>query len=93
MTIVYRQLSIKPDIAKKAEKAGLYIIVTTGMDEGGTLPGNNVGTFSIVALIIDSVKIPIMAVGGIKDRRTFNSAFSLGAEEVFCGTLFISSSE
>jgi len=93
VTVVYRQISITPDIAKKAEKAGADIIVATGMDEGGTLPGHNIGTFSIVPLIVDSVKIPVMAAGGITDRRTFNAAFALGAEGVFCGTLFLSSKE
>ena len=93
ITVVYRQISISPDIAKKAEKAGADIIVATGMDEGGTLPGHNIGTFSIVPLIVDSVKIPVMAAGGITDRRTFNAAFALGAEGVFCGTLFLSSKE
>ena len=93
VTVVYRQISITPDIARKAEKAGADIIVATGMDEGGTLPGHNIGTFSIVPLIVDSVKIPVMAAGGITDRRTFNAAFALGAEGVFCGTLFLSSKE
>ena len=81
------------DIAKKAEKAGADIIVATGMDEGGTLPNHNIGTFSIVPLIVDSVKIPVMAAGGITDKRTFNAAFALGAEGVFCGSLFLSSTE
>ena len=93
VTVVYRQISITPDIARKAEKAGADIIVATGMDEGGTLPGHNIGTFSIVPLIVDSVKIPVMAAGGITDRRTFNAAFALGAEGVYCGTLFLSSTE
>ena len=93
VTVVYRQISITPDIARKAEKAGADIIVATGMDEGGTLPGHNIGTFSIVPLIVDSVKIPVMAAGGIADRRTFNASFALGAEGVFCGTLFLSSTE
>jgi len=56
VTVVYRQISITPDIARKSEKAGAEIIVATGMDEGGTLPGHNIGTFSIVPLIIDSEK-------------------------------------
>ena len=63
------------------------------MDEGGTLPNHNIGTFSIVPLIVDTVKIPVMAAGGITDRRTFNAAFALGAEGVFCGTLFLSATE
>ncbi len=93
VTVVIRYISITPDLARKAEKAGADIIVATGMDEGGTLPSHNIGTFSIVPLIVDSVKIPVMAAGGITDRRTFNAAFALGAEGVFCGTLFLASKE
>ena len=93
VTVVYRQISITPNLAIKAEQAGADIIVATGMDEGGTLPGHNIGTFSIVPLIVDSVKIPVMAAGGIADRRTFNAAFALGAEGVFCGTLFLAATE
>ena len=93
VTVVYRQITVTPQIAKKAEEAGADIIVATGMDEGGDLPGNNIGTFSIVPLIVDSVKIPVMAAGGITDRRTFNAAFALGAEGVLCETLFLSSKE
>ena len=93
VTVVFRHISITPDLARKAEKAGADIIVATGMDEGGTLPNHNIGTFSIVPLIVDSVKIPVMAAGGITDRRTFNAAFALGAEGVFCGTLFLASKE
>ena len=93
MTVVYRHLNLNPDFARKAEKAGADILVATGMDEGGTLPVHHIGTFSIVPLIVDSVKIPVMAAGGITDRRTFNAAFALGAEGVFCGTLFLSATE
>ena len=93
VTVVYRHLNFTPDFARKAEKAGADIIVATGMDEGGTLPSHNIGTFSIVPLIVDSVKIPVMAAGGITDRRTFNAAFALGAEGAFCGTLFLSATE
>ena len=93
VTVVYRHLNLNPEFARKAEKAGADIIVATGMDEGGTLPVHNIGTFSIVPLIVDSVKIPVMAAGGITDRRTFNAAFALGAEGAFCGTLFLSAEE
>ena len=39
-------------LSQEAEKAGADIIVATGMEEGGTLPGHNIGTFSIVPLKI-----------------------------------------
>ena len=93
VTVVYRHLNFTPELARRAEKAGADIIVATGMDEGGTLPGHNIGTFSIVPLIVDSVNIPVMAAGGITDRRTFNAAMALGAEGAFCGTLFLSAKE
>ena len=93
VTVVYRHLNFNPDFARQAEKAGADILVATGMDEGGTLPVHHIGTFSIVPLIVDSVNIPVMAAGGITDRRTFNAAFALGAEGVFCGTLFLSAVE
>ena len=73
-------------MARKAEKAWVDIIVATGMDEKGILPDHNMGTFSIVPLIADSVKIPVMAAGGITDRRIFKAAFAFGAEGAFCGT-------
>ena len=83
VTVLYRHLNMTPEIAQKAEKAGADIIVATGMDEGGTLPGHNIGTFSIVPLIADSVKVPVLAAGGITDKRTFNAALAHGAVGIF----------
>ena len=58
------------------------------------MPAKVLGTFSIVPLIVDAVKkIPVMAAGGIVDNRTFNAAFALGAEGVYCGTAFLMSKE
>lgn len=68
--------------------------LTTGFDEGGTLPGTALGTFSIVPLIADSVKsVPVMAAGGITDSRTARAAHALGAEGVFAGSVFIGTEE
>ncbi|SUE06565.1 putative enoyl-[acyl-carrier-protein] reductase II [Pantoea agglomerans] len=63
--ILYRALT--PDVAnsQQAEKLGADIIVATGFDEGGTVPSRIIGTFSIVPIIADSVKIPVLAAGGI----------------------------
>lgn len=69
-------------------------IVLTGFDEGGTLPGTALGTFSIVPLIADSVQsVPVMAAGGIADSRTARAAHALGAEGVFAGSVFIGTEE
>ena len=92
--IVYRSLNPSPQNAREAEKAGADIIVATGFDEGGTLPNKVLGTFSIVPLIVDAVEhTPVMASGGIVDKRGFNTALALGAEGVYCGTAFLMSKE
>ncbi|ROP62107.1 enoyl-[acyl-carrier protein] reductase II [Enterobacter sp. BIGb0383] len=92
--IIYRDINPSPENTRIAEAAGADIIVATGFDEGGTLPGVALGTFSIVPLIADAVKhIPVMAAGGITDRRTARAAHALGAQGVFAGSAFISTVE
>ena len=94
MKIVYRSLNPSPENAAVAEKAGADIIVATGFDEGGTLPAQVLGTFSIVPMIVDAVKkVPVMAAGGIADSRGARAACALGAEGVYCGTAFLMSRE
>ncbi|KOA69936.1 MULTISPECIES: NAD(P)H-dependent flavin oxidoreductase [Pantoea] len=91
--ILYRALT--PDVAnsQQAEKLGADIIVATGFDEGGTVPSRIIGTFSIVPMIADSVKIPVLAAGGIGDVRGVRAAMALGAEGVWIGSLFLTAQE
>lgn len=92
--IIYRNLNPTPENTRIAENAGADIIVATGFDEGGTLPNKVLGTFSIVPLIVDvAQKVPVIAAGGITDRRTARAAHALGAEGVFAGSVFISTIE
>ena len=71
------------------------MIAATGFDEGGTLPVQAVGTFSIVPMLADAAegKVPIVACGGIADERTAKAAFVLGAEGLLVGTAFLLSEE
>ncbi|MCY7008950.1 nitronate monooxygenase [Fusobacterium simiae] len=92
--IIFRPLTPTIANARMAEANGVDIYVATGFDEGGTLPENQIGTFSIVPLIVDSVKnIPIVAAGGIGDVRGVRAAFALGAEGVFLGSRFLTTIE
>ncbi|MBQ3438041.1 MAG: nitronate monooxygenase [Fusobacterium sp.] len=92
--IVFRPLDPSIESAKMAEELGADVYVATGFDEGGTLPGAQIGTFSIIPLIVDSVKnIPIVAAGGIADVRGVRAAMALGAEGVFLGTRFLAVTE
>ncbi len=91
--ILYRDLNPSPQNTRLAEQAGADIIVATGFDEGGTLPAVALGTFSIVPLIVDATTLPVMACGGISDRRTAKASMALGAEGVYAGSLFLSTTE
>lgn len=92
--IVHRELTPTRESARIAEEHGADIIVATGIDEGGMIPSNSIGTFTIVPSIVDAVKsVPVMAAGGINDIRGVRAAFALGAQGVYVGTRFIASTE
>ncbi len=79
ITIIYRDINPTPENSRRAEQAGADIIVATGFDEGGTLPGTALGTFTIVPLIVDAVqRVPVMAAGGITDARGARAVHALG---------------
>ncbi len=92
-TVVFRELHPSVSGAQAAEQAGADIIVATGFDEGGSTPEMPLGTMTVVPMIVDAVKIPVMAAGGITDKRGVDAVFALGAEGVYLGTRFIASDE
>lgn len=49
-----------------------------------------IGLFSLLPQLVDQIKIPIIAAGGIMDGRGIIAAFDLGAEGVQMGTAFLS---
>ena len=51
------------------------------------------GTLALVPLIVDRVKIPVIAAGGISDHRGIKAALSLGAQGVQMGTAFLACQE
>lgn len=93
--IVYRPATPTKAVVKDAVDHGVDVIVATGFDEGGTVPSNVIGTFSIVPYIVDFVdgQVPVMAAGGIADERGVRAAFDLGAEGIFAGTAFLATDE
>jgi len=67
-------------------------IVAQGFDAGGHT--GNIGTLAVVPQIVDAVKpIPVAAAGGIADGRGLVAAMALGAEGVWCGSMFLLSPE
>lgn len=77
--------------AVEAEAAGVDFIVAQGAEGGGHT--GHVGTLALVPAVVDAVKVPVIAAGGIVDGRGLAAALCLGAEAAWCGTRFIASSE
>lgn len=83
--------------ALQAEAAGADVIVVQGSEAGGHRgtfnPGDairkSVGLFSLLPTVVDAVKVPVVATGGIADARGAAAAFALGASAVQIGTGFL----
>jgi len=73
-------------MAKLMERAGADAVVAEGMESGGHIGSST--TMTLVPQVVDAVKIPVIAAGGIGDGRGFAAAFMLGAEGVQIGTRF-----
>lgn len=71
-------------------------VVAMGFEAGGHR-GNfltddmstQVGTMALVPQIVDAVRVPVIAAGGIADRRGVRAAFALGASAVQVGTAYL----
>lgn len=92
-TIIYSESNSTIEGARMAEAAGADIIVATGYEAGGNVPNHQIGTMTIVPIISDAVKVPVIAAGGIIDKRSINAAFALGADGVYIGTRFMVATE
>ncbi|MFC3068566.1 NAD(P)H-dependent flavin oxidoreductase [Phenylobacterium soli] len=77
--------------AVKAEQAGCDAVICQGGEGGGHT--GLVGTMPLVAQAVESVKIPVVAAGGLYDGRGLAASLCLGATGVWMGTRFIASQE
>ena len=77
--------------AQKSEAAGADAVVAQGTEAGGHT--GEVGTLALVPQIVDAVKIPVLAAGGIADGRGVVASLALGAQAAVIGTRFIASPE
>ncbi len=78
-------------MAKKMEKDGADAVVAEGTESGGHI--GEITTMCLVPQVVDAVSIPVIAAGGIADRRGTIAAFALGADGIQVGTRFICSNE
>jgi enoyl-[acyl-carrier protein] reductase II len=79
--------------AKKAEACGVDAIVAEGFEAGGHNGREETTTLCLIPQIVNAVKIPVIAAGGIGTGRTMLAAIALGAEGVQIGSRFVLSQE
>lgn len=82
-----------PDLAKKCEEAGVDMVIAEGFEAGGHNGRDEITTMSLIPQVVDAVKIPVIAAGGIGDGRGILAAFSLGAQGAQLGTRFVATVE
>jgi len=82
-----------PDLAKKCEDAGVDAVVAEGFEAGGHNGRDEITTLVLIPQVVDAVKIPVIAAGGIADGRQMAAAMMLGASGVQIGSRFAATIE
>ncbi|KEI15984.1 enoyl-[acyl-carrier-protein] reductase FabK [Clostridium haemolyticum] len=78
-------------LAKRMERSGADAVIAEGCEAGGHI--GELTTMVLVPQVVDAVKIPVIAAGGIGDGRGVAAAFMLGASGIQVGTRFLVSKE
>lgn len=88
------------DEARALESAGIDLIVASGFEAGGhrvsflkTAEASLTGTIALIPQVVDAVRVPVIAAGGIADGRGIAAALALGAHGVQIGTAFLACEE
>lgn len=79
--------------ARKAEEAGVDVIIASGYEMGGHTHARPVHTFVLVPNVTEAVSVPVVLSGGCRDGRTLAAALALGASGVAMGTRFIATED
>lgn len=84
------------DEARWLEERGVDAVIAQGSEAGGHRGmflsddvAAQVGTFALVPQVVDAVKVPVIAAGGVTDARGIAAALALGAAGVQIGTAYL----
>lgn len=81
-----------PVHAERQQLAGVDLIVAQGSEAGGHT--GEIGTMVLVPQVVDAVApTPVLAAGGIADGRQVAAAMALGAQGVWCGSVWLTTEE
>jgi NAD(P)H-dependent flavin oxidoreductase YrpB (nitropropane dioxygenase family) len=85
-------LAGKPSHAVRHVAAGVDLIIAQGYEAGGHT--GDIGTMVLVPEVVDAVApVPVLAAGGIGGGRQMAAAMALGAEGVWCGSVWLTTEE
>jgi enoyl-[acyl-carrier protein] reductase II len=79
--------------AKKAEEAGCDAVIAEGFEAGGHNGREETTTLVLIPAVVNAVKIPVIAAGGIINGRQILATMVMGAEGAQLGTRFVASEE
>lgn len=79
--------------ALKAQDAGVDAVVAEGFEAGGHNGREETTTFTLIPMVKEKIKIPLIAAGGIATGRGMFAAMVLGADGVQVGSRFAASVE
>ncbi len=91
ITVVHVVSSVK--FALKAQEAGVDAIVAEGFEAGGHNGRDETTTLTLIPMVKEQIKIPIIAAGGIATGRGMLAVMVLGADGVQVGSRFVASEE
>jgi len=87
-------VALAASFAQKAAAAEVDGVVVSGMESGGLRSLEPESTnLILIPLVCDMIDLPVVAAGGIVDRRGYRAVMALGAQGVQIGTAFLASEE
>lgn len=91
ITILHKVATVRHAIS--AEKAGVDAVTMVGYEAAGHTGLDDLPLSITIPRAVDSLKIPVIAAGGVGDGRAFVSALALGASGIQFGTRLMASRE
>ncbi|MDG1502670.1 MAG: nitronate monooxygenase [Ulvibacter sp.] len=91
ITVVHVVSSVK--FALKAQDAGVDAVVAEGFEAGGHNGRDETTTFTLLPMVKEQIRVPLIAAGGIANGRGMLAAMILGADGVQIGSRFVASQE